>query len=141
MLQGSVMAFDEFVLHRRRGLGAWERIGHPIDTFIFLCALIWLLFTEPSRVNLTIFAALSVVSCLIITKDEWEHQKRCEALENWTHALLFILHPVVLGWAGWLWWNGIDRLNLVGAALMVGAFFVYQIVYWNFLNHDQQRVL
>jgi hypothetical protein len=139
-LQGALIAFDEFVLHRRRGLRRWERVGHPIDTAVFVAALGFLLFSEPDASNLKIYLGLAVFSSLLITKDEFEHFGRCPALENWVHAMLFILHPAVLVWAGWLWWSR-ETAVLGPAVSITTAFLIYQTVYWNFIENDRQRIL
>ncbi|MGE0527512.1 MAG: hypothetical protein AB7G93_14815 [Bdellovibrionales bacterium] len=143
LIQGTLMGVDEFYCHRHRQLGRWERIGHPLDTAVFLACLAWLLGIPPGEGTLSVYMGLSVSSCLMVSKDEWEHRTRCTGFENWLHALLFMIHPVVLIWAGYLWWTGAERfLAVVGtAAVATGLFFVYQVLYWNLWRYDQQRVL
>lgn len=98
--QGLCMAVDEFWFHHRRGLGLWERISHPIDTGIFLLCLGLLLFSNnhvhSEKWFFWLYCGASVVSCLLITKDEWVHTREAPAPEQWLHSLLFILHPVLL---------------------------------------------
>jgi len=98
ILQGIAITFDELYFHRRRGLPLWERIGHPIDTlFVLFCYLFILLnLNEPTETNIKIYAVLCIFSCLLITKDEFIHTEKCEAMENWLHSILFILHPITL---------------------------------------------
>jgi hypothetical protein len=79
---------------------------------------------------LHVYLGLCAVSCLEITKDEWQHRELCSGFENWLHALLFILHPVALGWAAWLWWNGVTWV-IVGASVLSFGVMVHQIVWWN----------
>jgi 2-polyprenyl-6-hydroxyphenyl methylase/3-demethylubiquinone-9 3-methyltransferase len=102
-LQGVAMAVDELVWHRRRPVSRWEWLGHLLDTLVFLgCLAMPLLFPpEPARIRL--FIGLAAGSCLLVTKDEFVHQRRCPAGEQWLHAVLFILHPLVLVAAGLLW--------------------------------------
>lgn len=128
-LQGVVMGVDEFYCHQRRSLRRWERIGHPLDTCTFLIALGALFVSD----RVWVFTVLAVFSCLFITKDEWEHRELSAAFENWLHAVLFVLHPVVLGWAGYLRFSGSAAfLPAVGTAFaLASGFLVYQIVYWN----------
>ena len=128
-LQGLIMGVDEFVCHHRREVRRWERIGHPLDTLTFLAALGALFVSDRPGV----FVALAVFSCLFITKDEWEHRSLSGGFENWLHAVLFILHPVVLGWAGWLRFTDSPDFGFaVGTTFgLAAAFFVYQVVYWN----------
>jgi len=145
-LQGAVMGVDELYFHRRRGLGRWERIGHPIDTLSVVACLVWVLVVPPRRAAAFGFIALCVFSCLLITKDEWVHARRCSAGEHWVHALLFLVHPVTLATLGLLWpglhtassapipWLAADRFLLVvvaGQLVLTVTFCAYQIVYWN----------
>lgn len=129
--QAGVMFVDEFKLHRLRGLPAWERWGHPIDTSSVLACYVFCLFVRPSESYLTIYVALSVFSSLLITKDEFVHARQSVgAFEHWLHALLFVLHPIVLMAAGVLWWRGTLEPLWVQAILTL-AFLLYQLLYWN----------
>src|SRR6266511_3179227 len=101
-LQTFCMAVDEFYFHRRRGLPRWERLGHPLDTLTALACFVWLLSAAPSALSLSVYVCLSVFSCLFVTKDEPVHSKHCSPNEQWLHALLFSLHPLVLLSAGLL---------------------------------------
>lgn len=140
IVQGILMTIDEFYCHQRRELRRWERIGHPIDTITFIACMLFLFLTSPSDLNLWIFGGLSLVSCLVISKDEWQHRELCDGFENWLHALLFMIHPVVLIWAGYLWWNNdqsYQRVILFSLAVSA-TFLAYQIIYWNWWRRDQQ---
>jgi hypothetical protein len=134
VVQGVVMTVDEFYCHRRRELRRWERIGHPLDTLTYLLCFLFLLFVEPSSAALGAYVALSGFSCLFITKDEWQHRELCTPFENWLHALLYILHPIVLIAAGWAWWSHLEDLRFaVGAmAAITASFGIFQAAYWNF---------
>lgn len=139
-VQGLLMGVDEFYCHLRRPLRRWERLGHPSDTLLFLSCLLWLLTRPPGPGSVRVYIALSAASCLFVTKDEWQHRELCTGFENWLHALLFMLHPLLLVWAGWLWWtaDGAFHLAVGGAAGMSAAFAVYQFIYWNMWRRDQQ---
>ena len=105
----------------------------------------WLLAVAPSTFSLSVYAGLSVFSCLFVTKDEPVHSKHCTSGEHWLHAMLFILHPLVLVSAGLLWpgwrrqtfslirYTGFERNFLLGNTLLTLAFGLYQLIYWNFL--------
>jgi 2-polyprenyl-6-hydroxyphenyl methylase / 3-demethylubiquinone-9 3-methyltransferase len=94
--QSIAILVDQFYFHRRRELEQWELIGHPVDTGCFFVCLIIPLFVSLSPISIEVFAGLSLLSCLVITKDEWIHAESCSGGEQWLHALLFILHPVLL---------------------------------------------
>lgn len=138
-LQGVILAVDEFYCHQRREMRKWERWGHPLDTLTFAACIVVLVALPPNDFNLRIYSALAVFSCLFITKDEWEHRSLSTSFENWLHSLLFMLHPVVLISAGYLWWNAqqLEFLRVVLAGALVFA--LYQLIFWNFWRkaHDQ----
>lgn len=149
VVQALVIFFDEFYFHVRRGLPKWERIGHPLDTLSFLICLGFALLVPYSPLALKWYIGLSIFSCLFVTKDEWVHKDVCPATEQWTHALLFINHPIVLTsvgmiWCGmaktgpvWLqtWLKNSESLHsmLVGQVGFISLFFLYQVIYWNFI--------
>lgn len=129
-LQGVALAIDEMWFHRRRGLPTWERIGHPIDTALFGACFVWLVTVEPAAAAVGPYVLLAALSCLVITKDEFVHAQLCGPAESWLHALLFVLHPIVLGLAGYAWWSGgHDRWLAFQLAAVVG-FFMYQVGFW-----------
>jgi hypothetical protein len=143
ILQMICIAADEFYFHRRRWLPRWERLGHPLDTLSMLACLIWLLTAPLSALSASAYIGLSLFSCLFVTKDEPVHNKRCSPHEQWLHALLFILHPLVLLSAGLLWpawrrqtlsfihYTGFEREFLVGYTILTLFFGIYQLIYWN----------
>jgi len=149
VVQTTAMLVDEGYFHRRRGLGPWERMGHPLDTLTVLACLAWVLFVPPSGRAIAVYAGLAALSCLFITKDEPVHARACTAGEHWIHALLFVVHPAGLAVVALLWpavhAHGDGALlpswlaptapmgRLVGIELaLTASFFVYQTVYWNF---------
>jgi hypothetical protein len=129
-IQALVAVADEFYFHRRRGLPRWERIGHPLDTLTVLGCYAVALAVPFTAASLRIYVALAAFSCLFVTKDEFVHAKRCDPFEHWIHALLFVLHPVVLTSMGFLWLKEAWTLMLLQGALTL-AFGLYQTVYWN----------
>ena len=142
--QGAAMFVDEFYFHRARGLPAWERIGHPLDTISTLVCYAWALATVPTQTNIIIFVSLCIFSCLFVTKDEFVHAKLCGAGESWLHAVLFILHPIAFFCLGYIWVSPIEPLHhLLNTAmtyqiyLMLG-FLIYQIMYWGLLFKNKQ---
>src|SRR4051812_5016105 len=97
LVQGILIFIDEFFCHRRRDLPKWELVGHPIDTFCLMAFFTFLLVASPHEtLNQFLGIGLGIVSCLIITKDEWVHKNHATAFESWLHALLFVTHSVVV---------------------------------------------
>lgn len=150
IVQVIVISLDEICFHIKRNLPKWERIGHPIDTLSVFSCFLYVLFIPYSSFALKIYIALSVFSCLLVTKDEFVHKHHCPAAEHWLHALLFINHPVLLTALGLLWplLNGMNSLKWLNPwqysllflkifisiqSCIVFLFMLYQIIYWNFI--------
>lgn len=142
LVQAGIMLVDELYYHRRRGLGRFEAFGHPVDTLVFLAALLVPATQAPGSGALVLFAVLALLSTLVITKDEFIHAHSCAPGEQWLHALLFVLHAPVLIGIALVWWHdpATPFLRLLPPA--VGAWGAYQIFYWVRHHGDrQQRVL
>ena len=118
-----------------------------------------LVFAPVTPFFVGLYAALGLFSCLFVTKDEFVHAKECVAGEQWLHALLFVLHPVIL-LSGALCWMLADPINEMGASwlrmfgatapqglksVLAGQFVLmcvfgfYQAVYWNVYADKFQR--
>ena len=135
ILQGILMGLDEKI-HMDRGLGRWERLGHPLDTLTVLVPMSFIAFYPQTDSNLTAFIVMALFSCLFITKDEFVHSKECSPFENWLHAVLFILHPVLFLSAAKLWQEGSDFIRY--QPMMILVFMIYQILRWS-IPWTQQR--
>ncbi|HEY1959776.1 MAG TPA: hypothetical protein VGH28_29405 [Polyangiaceae bacterium] len=130
-LQALAMVVDEGRFHARRPMPRWERLGHPLDTATVAACYAWLLVAPHTEGALGVYAALAVFSCVFVTKDERVHTRLCTGTEHWLHAVLFILHPVVLAGFALAWWTGHDFLVAAQLSLTM-AFGTYQLVRWNF---------
>ncbi len=131
-LQGALMALDEGYCHRRRGLPRWERLGHPIDTLVTASCYAWIAFVSPDRPHaLAVYVGLSVVSCLVITKDEPVHSKLCGPFESWLHSVLFVLHPTVLLSLALMWLAGGPQWSFQVLLAATLGFAAYQVLYWS----------
>lgn len=142
-LQAGLMAVDELHFHRKRGLGRFEMLSHPIDSLFFALALLVPTLFAPSDAMMLTFVALALISTALITKDEWIHAGSCEGGEHWIHACLFILHPVILAAVG-LDWRARGAALGLWAPWAILAFMIYQLGYWGLHHHAagrQQRVL
>lgn len=135
IFQGLCMLVDEFYFHEKRGLGLWERVGHPLDTITVVSCYIYLLKGK-GEVNVYLF--LCAFSCLFITKDEFVHLGKCLPVEHWLHSLLFILHPLSFFSAYYLWQSG-DILFLKYQMALVLFFLLYQTFRWSLPWQKQVR--
>lgn len=130
LFQAIAIAVDELYFHRQRKLPAWERRGHPIDTLgVAACVLVAAAFPFETQA-FHMYVALSIFSMLIVTKDEWVHAERCGGGELWVHAVLFLLHPLVLISVGFFWWCGATSVLRAFLVLLI-AYALYQFFYWN----------
>jgi hypothetical protein len=140
LVQMFAMAADEGWFHRARGLPPWERIGHPLDTLTVAICYAWLSWARPERQALAVYIALSLFSCLFVTKDEFVHARVCIAGEAWVHALLFVLHPMVFAAFGILWWSGANPWFLRAQLALTLAFGGYQVLYWSVLWNREPKL-
>ena len=122
------MLVDEFYFHERRGLPLWERIGHPLDTLSVAAPLGHLLFFN---FQLSHYVGLALFSSVLITKDEFVHKKVCGATEQWLHALLFVLHPLLFFAAYFLWEQGETEFLIIQLCLIL-SFLFYQLLRWSY---------
>jgi 2-polyprenyl-6-hydroxyphenyl methylase / 3-demethylubiquinone-9 3-methyltransferase len=140
VLQGVIMVIDEGWFHRARGLPRWERIGHPLDTLTIAVCLGWLVATTPDTpAAVPVYVGLAVFSTLFVTKDEAVHARLCSPGEHWLHAVLFVLHPIVLAAFGYLWWIGAVGL-LIGQLGIAIAFMAYQVIYWSLEDAEPEMM-
>lgn len=130
ILQGILMGVDERI-HMKRGLGLWERLGHPLDSLTVFVPLAFIAIKECTQETLTIYIILASFSCLFVTKDEFVHSHECAGFENWLHAILFVMHPVVFLCAFLLWRDHPEDQFIHFQPLVVGIFMLYQILRWS----------
>lgn len=132
------IAVDELYCHRLRGLDKWEMLGHPIDSFIFAIPIAVAAFFQFEQ-GFYWFLAFSIVSCLIVTKDEKIHQQQCGAFESWLHSCMFILHTTVLFLVGIAWENNAPQeiFKIMLTLTLLVSF--SQLLYWNIINPSKER--
>ncbi len=141
LVQTVAIGLDETYFHIKRGLPKWERIGHPLDTLSVIACLLFVLLVPYSSGALKVFIGLAIFSCLMVTKDEFVHKHHCPAAEHWLHAILFITHPIMLASLGLIW--GRDMLIffpfLYVQLVLISLFFLYQVIYWNFIWKEEKQ--
>ena len=130
ILQALIMFLDE-EFHKKRNLGAWERLGHPLDTMTVLLPVLFTVFYPYTESSAQTYVSLAIFSCLFITKDEFIHARVCSPGEHWLHALLFILHPLVFLATFIFWEEGGSEAFLIAQSVLTVLFFMYQILRWS----------
>jgi hypothetical protein len=153
-LHAFFMIIDEFYFHMKRILPKWERIGHPLDTLFFLACFVVVIFFSMTKMSIIFYIILSCISCVFIIKDEFIHLKHCSKYEQMLHALMFILHPVLLIIL-FLSWSSFtkpyfDFLQIIHSPIIKNiiwfqfssaiVFLFYQVIYWNYLFKDKEHV-
>lgn len=146
ILQAIVISLDEYIFHLKRGLPKWERIGHPLDTLSVIGCFMFVLYVPYAPDMIKYYIATALFSCLLITKDEFVHKHHCPAAEQWLHALLFVNHSILLTAMGLMWprlqghavFEWLPAADILTPFLWIQAifatlFFLYQVVYWNFI--------
>jgi hypothetical protein len=139
LVQAGLFMVDEFFCHRRRRLGRWERLGHPVDSLSISLPLFVAAFAKPEPEMVLLFVGLAVVSCLLVAKDEWVHARECSGTESWIHALMFMVHPTIFFAAGAAWWLDLAPLMRAVMPLLALTVAVYQFVYWNLIHDNQSQ--
>lgn len=137
IIQGSAIILDEFIFHHKRGLPKWERIGHPMDTMTVIVCLMFLALMPRTPATETAYYVMAITSCIFVTKDEWVHRKFCTAEEMWLHAILFMMHPLLLFTAMNEWENIRGMLMAVSGGIF--CFFLYQVLYWNYFEQRLRK--
>ncbi len=141
LVQAIAIAVDEFYFHIKRGLGKWEKVGHPLDTLTVVALYIFCLILQFNVFNLVVYIGLASFSCLFVTKDEFVHKELCEPAEQWLHSILFLVHGLTAVALGFLWaisesLGYIGPINIeifiLAQSIILIIFFLYQITYWNF---------
>lgn len=130
------MMVDEFYFHHRRGLGRWESWGHPVDTILFLSCFLYTILVPYSSHSQTVFIILSILSSLIIAKDEFIHQQQSSGAENFLHAFLFMIHPLSL-YVLFEFWKTQQMSLIMTQALIIFVFLLYQVLYWNIFKREK----
>jgi len=139
LAQALTMIVDEFYFHHKRGLKRWESFGHPLDTLTVAIVFGISAFFSFSTVPAWVFTVAAVFSCFFVTKDEFVHSQECQGAEQWLHAIMFSLHPVVFVALYSVWREGLETqfvasmsLNLIVQTqlIILFAFICYQLVYW-----------
>jgi hypothetical protein len=136
-IQGMLLVYDELVLHRQRGLPRWERMGHPVDAFCFSLP-IGFAACRGAETSPNVYFGLSLLSSLVILKDEWVHVGRIGGLEATVHAALFVIHPVTLMTAWELAKTG-QTFGLLLAWVALLGVVLFQGVYWNLGKGSHER--
>ncbi len=133
-------AYDEYVLNKRRDLSQGEINSALIDGIIYLSTVAFTIFTTYSDVLGSLYVFLASCSCISIIKNEYFYPNNLPKIERIIHAILYILHPLIL-YAFYLSWKeNFFQTNMTYWMLQLGYMALgfkamsYHVIYWNFIH-------
>ena len=130
---------DEHIFHRERGLSTNEIKSGVFDGILFVITVGLTIFTTYSESLSYLYITLATLSCLSIIKHEYFYPEVLSKKERLTHALLYIVHPLIL-YAFYLsWQSNLFDQNLLYWMLQLAYFALafksasFYIIYWNYI--------
>lgn len=130
---------DEHYFHRKRGLSDNEVKSGMFDGILYVITVGLTIFTTYSKGLSYLYITLALLSCLSIVKHEYFYPETMDKKERITHALLYIIHPLILfafyqSWQSSLFDNELFywmlQLAYFALAFKAAAFYV---IYWNYI--------
>ncbi len=132
---------DEYILRKQRDVSQKEINSVLVDGLLFLSIVAMTIFTSYSKNLGYIYLVLSALSCISIVINEAFYPASLSCKERVIHALLYILHPLILYafYSSWkmdffntnmtYWWLQLGYLVLGAKAI------TYHVIYWNFIHN------
>lgn len=140
IIHGSLLLYDEYVIHKERGLTKREITGGIIDGFLYIATIAVTIFTSYSEQLAFLYISLATLSCLSIVFHELYYPDKIRKTERIIHALLYIIHPLILFAFYESWKSDMFQNNYTYWMLQLGYFFLafktktYFIIYWNYID-------
>ncbi len=140
VLHACLFGYDEYFLKRKRELSQAEINSGILDGILFLFVVSLTIFTTFSESLGYIYIGFSGLSCISIVKNEFFYPKDIERVERIVHALLYVLHPLILycfyaSWKMGFFVSDMTYWMLQLCYLILGVKTVtYHIVYWNYIH-------
>lgn len=134
--------YDEYFLHKKRGLSRKEINSGIVDGLIFLILICFTIFTQYTPLLAGVYIFLSVISCGLIVKNEFFYPEQLTRNERLVHAALYVFHPLIL-FAFYISWKmDFFTSNIAYWMLQLGYLALafkavsFHIIYWNYV-HDR----
>lgn len=103
---------DELVFHKKRAILRLDRLSQLLNV-VFLWILTFIAYQVTYSDGLsTFFLAMAVASLILVARQEWtEHV--FDLPERGLHSVVYMMHPVVIGVLGILWFltSGISAVT------------------------------
>lgn len=141
ILHVALLNVDEYYFHRKRQLCRLEVYSLLIDGALYLIPLGIAIFAPISDSWKLLYIAFATLSCLSVAKNEWFYH-HIEKKERTLHALLYLLHPILLYsfYLSWVENYFVHNLNFWIIQICYLGFgfktLSYQIIYWNYVRTD-----
>lgn len=143
VIQVILFNVDEYYFHRKRGLVKQEVISAIVDGALYLIPLLIAIFLPFNSLWQKLYIGFAMISCLSIAKNECFYPS-LTAPERVVHALLYILHPVMLytfyiSWEQNYFTTMINFWMIQIIYMALGAkTLTYQIIYWNYVHQKPE---
>ena len=130
---------DEHIFHRERGLSPSEIKSGMFDGILFVLTVGLTIFSTYSTGLAYLYITLASLSCLSIIKHEYFYPDYLSKRERITHALLYIIHPLILYAFYNSWKSNLFDENLMYWMLQLAYFALafksasFYIIYWNYV--------
>ena len=135
---GLLYFYDEYILHKRRGLSQIEINNGIFDALLFLPTVGITIFCPFTETLKWVYLSLAFLSCVSIIKNELFYPP-LEKRERVAHAGLYVLHPLILYAFYISWERNFFTTNISYWMLQLGYFglgskaLTYHIIYWNYI--------
>jgi hypothetical protein len=135
-----LFAYDEYALKRKRSLSQSEINSALIDGFLFLSIVALTIFTNFSSTLSYVYIGLAVLSCASIIKNEFFYPDTIKREERVVHALMYVLHPLILycfytSWSMNFFITNMTYWTMQLLYLILGfKTITYHVIYWNYIH-------
>lgn len=137
--------WDEYILHKRRGLSKTEINAGIGDALWFLSTVAITIFLPFSENLKWLYIVLGALSCVSIVKNELFYPD-ISRTERLVHAGLYVLHPLILyafysSWRMNFFATNLNYWMLQLCYLGLGLkALTYHIIYWNYIYEGKESV-
>ncbi len=138
LVHGALYFLDEHHFHKKRGLTEREANFLLFDGVLFLATVALTIFTNFGPLLSKVYIVLAFLSCFSIIKNEIFYDG-ISLNERFTHAGLYILHPLILYAFYTSWQMDLFNTNMTYWMLQLCYFILgfkamsFHVIYWNYI--------
>ena len=140
VIHAIAFTFDEYILNKKRNLSQKEINSALLDGILYLAAVALTIFTTFSENLGRVYIGLALLSCISVVKNEAIYPGNIPKIERITHAMLYVLHPLILYAFYISWAQNFFQTNMTYWMLQLGYFVLglkaisYHMIYWNYIH-------